>query len=508
MQRKLSMRKLAELLRLKYEVKLPHRAIAASLKMSAGSVSNYLKRLEAASIGWPLPEGMKEEALHALLFGGEENEQAVQLDWSHIHQALLRKGVTLQLLWQEQQEHVQGKGLSYSQFCRLYRQSQQDIEPVMRFVHRAGENCFVDYAGHTVPWVDTRTGETHEAQIFVGCLGASQYTYVEASNSQRLQDWLEAHVNMFAYFGGVPQNGIPDNLKAAVTKAHRYDPDINLTYPHFAEYYGVAILPARSYKPRDKAKVENAVQGVERQLLAPLRHRTFTSLHEINQALHEALIAYNAKPFQKLEGSRLSVFLEIEKPTLKPLPVHPYTGCEIRKAKVHIDYHVVYDKHCYSVPYRFIGQHITLRISATQIDCYHELTRIGTHQRCYRPGFSTRPEHMPPAHQQMTTDSIAYFRQKAKSIGPMTQQYIEVLIHRRPFAQQAFRACLGILRLGQRYGFVRLESACQCGLQLGAYRYRDIETLLRNGREQVPVTPEQTLNLPIHEHVRGADYYH
>jgi transposase len=500
------MLKITELLRLKYELKLPHRAIAASLAISPSTVSEYIKRVESSQLTWPLPEGMTQEQLHALLFNEDEKEVQAQPDWTQIHQELRRKGVTLHLLWQEYQAS-HSIGFSYSQFCRLYHQAQKQIDPVMRFTHRAGENCFVDYAGLTVPWVDTRTGEQHESQVFVGCLGASNYTYIEATASQTLREWLTSHANMFDYFGGVPKQCIPDNLKAAVTKAHRYDPDINLTYQHFAEHYGVAILPARSYKPRDKAKVENSVLGVERQILAPLRDRTFTSLADINQALAAGLTAYNAKPFQKLPGSRHSFFLEVDKPALAPLPVNRYEWSDWRSAKVHMDYHVVYDKHCYSVPYRLIGQQLQVRATITHIDCYHELTRIATHTRHYRPGFTTHADHMPPAHQQMTQGSVDYFREKAQLIGPKTQQYVETLMERRAFPQQAFRACLGLLRLGQRYSYPRLEQACQRGLELGAYRYRDIETLLRNGREEAPIIVSPELCLPVHDNVRGADYY-
>lgn len=507
MQRKLSMRKIAELLRLKYEVKLTHRDIAASLKISAGSVSEYVKRALAAHITWPLPGDITEEQLHQKLFSTHTQfEPRPQPEWMLIHQELRRKGVTLQLLWQEYLS-LYPDGLSYSQFCRHYRTHQKQIEPVMRFHHKAGENCFVDYAGLTIPWIEPATGEIFEAQIFVGCLGASNYTYVEASRGQTLRDWLTSHSNMFNFFSGTPQNCVPDNLKAGVTKPHRYDPDINLTYQHFAEYYGVAILPARVVKPRDKAKVENAVQGIERHLLAPLRHRTFTSLAEINQALKSALPAYNAKPFQKLPGSRLSLFQTLDQPALKPLPPHRYQWSEWRDVKVHMDYHIVFDKHCYSVPYRLIGK--TLKVCATNvtIDCYDELTKVASHPRVYRVGFTTIPAHMPPQHQNMPQASVLYFLKKASAIGPLTQGYVETLMQQRAFPQQAFRFCQGVLKLAERYGHERVELACKRALHLGIYRFRDIEALLRHKLESIPLDEEAQLKLPHHHNLRGADYY-
>lgn len=507
MQRKLSMRKISELLRLKYELKLSHRAIAASLGMSAGSVSEYVKRAQQFQITWPLPAEMTEEQLHQKLFSSSPRTAPPEPNWKVIHQEMRRKGVTLQLLWQEYLL-IYPQGLSYSQFCRKYRQqSEYKVDPVMRFVHRAGENCFVDYAGLTMTWVERTTGEIFEAQIFVGCLGASNYTYVEATAGQTLKEWLTSHTNMFNFFGGVPTNCIPDNLKSGITKAHRYDPDINLSYQHFSEYYGVAILPARTAKPRDKAKVENAVLCVERQLIAPLRHRTFTSLFEINHALQLALKDYNNKSFQKLEGSRLSFFQNIDKPALKPLPLQPYEWAEFRQAKVHIDYHIVYDHHYYSVPYRLIGQVLRVRATTSLIECFHQLTRVAQHRRVYRGGFTTLKEHMPRHHQELPDASVQFFLDKAATIGLLTQQYMSTLMQHRAFPQQAFRTCQGLLRLGERYGRERLEAACKRALTLGAYRYRDIENMLRQGLESASLQDEAPLSLPQHDNLRGANYY-
>lgn len=501
------MRKIIEVLRLKYECHLSHRQIAASLNISAATVSEYLKRALATQITWPLPADLTETTLQAQLFSTLPLfKPKPEPDWSLIHQELRRKGVTLQLLWREYLS-VHPDGLSYSQFCRRYREQQKQIDPVMRLVHRAGENCFVDYAGLTLAWTEVPTGEIHQAQIFVGCLGASSYTYVEATSSQNLNDWLTSHANMFTFFGGVPQNCIPDNLKSGVHKAHRYDPDINLTYQHFAHYYGVAILPARPYKPRDKAKVENAVQNVERHILAPLRHHHFTSLAQMNQAIRMALSAFNAKPFQKLSGSRQQLYETLDKPALRPLPAQPYELAQWRQAKVHIDYHIVYDKHCYSVPYRLIGQTLKIRATAIHIECYAQLQRVAFHLRRYQGGYTTLAEHMPPSHQQQTPASIDYFRHKAAQIGPKTQAFIQQLMQQRAFPQQGFRACQGILRLAQRYGQTRLEQACDRGLTLGAYRYRDIEALLRHQLESAENSPQAALELPLHDNVRGATYY-
>jgi len=509
MQRNLSMNQIGELLRLKYELKLKHRQIAASLGIGAGTVSVYLQKARLAGLSWPLPEESTEALLHERLFGSRllkpVTKALTEPNWSYIVKERCRKGVTLQLLWKEYSE-AHPKGLSYSQFCRHYQGLQKQLDPVMRFTHKAGENCFVDYAGLTLSFVDVSTGTSLTAQIFVACLGASSYTYVEACLSQSLRDWLMAHVRLFTFFGGVPQNCVPDNLKAGVSKAHRYDPEINLSYQHFAEYYGVAILPARAYKPRDKAKVENAVLHVERHILAPLRDRIFTSLSEINRAILPLLTAYNAKPFQKIEGSRLSLFEAIDKPALKALPATAYEWTEWKEAKVHVDYHIVYEKHGYSVPYTLIGKLLKIRATATTIECYHDLKRVALHPRLYQGTYSTLPAHMPIAHQQQSQGSIEDFLNQAKLVGPHTQAYLEALIKHRAFPQQSFRACQGILRLGKHYGANRLEKACEKALVLRAYRYKDIEAFLRNGLEDALVAPASVPST-LHENIRGSGYY-
>ena len=509
MQRNLSMNQIRELLRLKYELKLSHRQIAASLSIGAGTVSVYVQKARVAGLSWPLPEEMTEALLQERFFGirllKPMTKALPEPNWSYIVKERCRKGVTLQLLWKEYSE-THSKGLSYSQFCRHYQSLQKQLDPVMRFTHKAGENCFVDYAGLTLSFVESSTGASLTAQIFVACLGASNYTYVEASRSQSLRDWLMAHVHLFTFLGGVPQNCVPDNLKAGVSKAHRYDPEINLSYQHFAEYYGVAILPARAYKPRDKAKVENAVLHVERHILAPLRDRTFTSLAEINQAILPLLTAYNTKPFQKIEGSRLSLFEGLEKPALKALPATAYEWTEWREAKVHLDYHIVYEKHYYSVPYTLIGKLLKVRATSTTIECYHDLKRVALHPRLHLEAYSTLQAHMPIAHQHQSQGSVEDFLHQAKRVGPQTQAYLEALIYHRAFPQQSFRACQGILRLGKHYGVARLEKASEKALALGAYRYKDIEAFLRNGLEEGPSTFLST-PLPLHENIRGRDYY-
>jgi transposase len=379
----------------------------------------------------------------------------------------------------------------------------------MRQVHKGGEKTFVDYAGMTVPWMDPLTGEIHEAQIFVGCLGASQFTFVEATATQQLPDWIQSHIRMWEYFGGVSKIVVPDNLKSGVTKSHRYDPDINVNYQHVGEHYGFAIVPARVYEPKDKAKVENVVGCVERQILAPLRDITFTSLTDINAAIKSGVDAFNKKSFQKMKTSRQALFDEVDKPALKPLPLDKYHYAEWHHAKVHIDYHFAFDDHYYSVPYKLIHHEVDVRVTAKIVECYYNGVRICSHTRSYlRYKHSTTKEHMPPAHRAHAEWSPERIKRWANKIGPHTMKFISNLIASRAFPEQAYRACLGVLRLGTRYGENRLERACAIGCESGATRYKQVELILKNKLDAIPHS--HAANSPVitsHENIRGSDYY-
>lgn len=506
---KLSMRKISEILRQRFELKRSYRDIATSQTIGVSTVCDYLARAKAAGLSWPLPEGLTEQALYDQLFlpVATAKRNRPLPDWALVYQELRKKGITLQLLWREYRS-VHSTGVGYSQFCHLYEAYTKTLNPVMRQIHKAGEKTFVDYAGMKMPWLKMTTGEVFEAEIFVGCLGASQYIFVEATPSQQLPDWIESHIHMFEFFGGVSEILVPDNLLSAITKAHRYDPDINANYQHFAEHYGVAIVPARVAFPRDKAKVENAVGIVERQLLAPLRHRTFTSLGEINEALKKALVKLNQQPFQKMPSSRRELFETVDKPALKPLPSTRYQFADWKVAKVHLDYHVVYDNHFYSVPYHYVGKKIEVRATHKTVECFFQQERIALHARRYEKyQFTTTEAHMPPAHQEHRQFSEARIKNWALRIGGNTLAFVEHMITSRRFPQQAYRACLGLLRLSQIYGEARLEQACTKGLLIGATRYQQIEALLKNKLEAIPVTSLPTTPSLLHSNIRGAAYY-
>jgi len=508
---RLSMRKIKEVMRLRFEQGLSHRAIGQGCGIGITTVREYIMRAKAAGLSWPLPEEMDDGALEGLLFRRSrepgEGKRALP-GWSEVHRELRKFGVTLQLLWQEYRA-VYPDGYGYSRYCELYRAWRKTLDVTMRFVHKAGEKLFVDYAGPTMEVINPQTGEALEAHVFVAAQGASNYTYVEGAWTEGLRDWIGAHVRAFEYFGGCNAVVVPDNTKAAVTASHRYEPDLNRTYADWAQYYGCAVLPARACKPRDKAKVEAAVQGVERWVMAPLRNRTFFSLAELNQALREQLEAYNSKPFQKLDGSRKSLFLELDKPALRPLPQTRYAFAEWKQATVHIDYHVEVDKHRYSVPYQLVHKKVDVRSTQATVEVFFKGKRVAGHKRSAHKGrFTTLTEHMPKKHRDYAEWTPERLIRWAEKTGAHTTALVENIIASRTHPQQGFRACLGILRLAKPYGQDRLEAACKRALAINSYSYKSVESILKHGLDQKPL-PQKQPEPPAIEHtnVRGPEYY-
>lgn len=507
---KLSMRKISELLRQRYELKRSYREIGRSLNISISTIGDYLSRAKVAKLSWPLPLVMSEEEIYAKLFLPVKDPRVKRSipDWEYVNQELRKKGVTLRLLWREYREN-HDDGFGYTNFCNGYNAYKKTLSPVMHQIHKAGEKTFVDYAGMKMPWIDAMTGEIHEAEIFVGSLGASQMTFCEATMSQKIPDWIQSHIRMFEYFGGISEIVVPDNLKSGVKQAHRYDPDINANYQHLGEHYGFAIVPARAASPKDKAKVENAVLCVERQILAPLRHQTFTSLGEVNSAIKERLKIFNQQPFQKMKTSRLELFESVDKPALKALPKERYQYAQWHKAKIHIDYHFIFDDHYYSVPYQYIHQPVEIRSNTKTVECFCKGKRIAAHARSFiRYGYTTLNEHMPTAHRAHSEWTPERMKRWALKTGPKTAEFIETLIKSRAFPQQSYRACLGVLRLGKRFGETRLEKACTKALLLGMTRYQQIESLLKENLEEIPIfTCVPAAVVSNHNNIRGPAYY-
>lgn len=510
------MRRVVEVLRLRFEQRLSQREIAHSLGLAVGTVNGYLGRFAASGLPWPLPPGVDDCGLEARLFTDRQALVAIarpQPDWPTVRQELVRKGVTLQLLWREY-KLAHPDGYQYTQVCQHYRAWAATLDPVLRQPYVAGERVFVDYAGLTMPVRDFSTGEARDAQIFVAALGLSHLLYVEATWSQTLADWIAAHVHMLAYYGGVPALIVPDNASALVRHACFYEPTLNPSYRDLATHYGTAILPTRVRKPRDKAKVETAVQIVEREILAPLRHTVFPSLSELNAALSAGRERVNDRPFQKLAGSRRSVFEATERATLRPLPAAPYELATWRTAKVNIDYHIAVEGHLYSVPHTLVGATLDVRLTATMLEVLRGGTRVAAHVRSGQKGRATTdPTHRPKAHQRHLDWSPSRLIRWGESVGPSTARVVQTILDRQPHPEQGYRACLGLLSLKRRYDGARLEAACTRALATGAISYRSVKSMLATGLDHLPLdetlsAPSPPTRLPVtHDHIRGADYY-
>lgn len=508
--KRLSMRKIRDVLRLRFQSGLSHRQIAHAVGVGHSTVRDYLQRAEAAGLAWPLPADMSEAQIERLLFPKPAPSSAPrpEPDWHSVHQELRRKGMTLMLLWQEYKAR-HPEGYQYSRFCDRYRAWRGRLDLVMRQEHRAGEKLFVDYAGQTVPITEAETGQVRQAQIFVAVLGCSNYTYCEATFTQSLPDWIGSHQRAFHFFGGVPDMVVPDNLKAGVTKAHRYEPDLNPTYQDLAAHYGVAIVPARVRKPRDKAKVEAGVLLVERWILARLRRRRFFSLDELGEAIGELLEHLNARPFKKLDGSRRSLFDELDRPALHPLPDVPYVYAEWKKARVGIDYHVEADGHYYSVPHPYARKEVDLRLTERTLECFFRGERIASHRRSLRQSrHTTVKAHMPASHRHYADWTPERIIDWAGKTGEATAELTRQIIASRTHPQQGYRTCLGILRLGEAHGKERLERAARRALSIGALSYKSVASILKHGLETKPLPSHEQTGPPIrHANIRGADYY-
>jgi len=512
---KLSMRKLSEVLRLN-AADLSHRQIAKSCGISRSTVSVYLKRAASAGLCWPLDPEMTEADLARLLFAnahpGKRSRDATRPvpDWARVHKELKRKGVTLKLLWDEYRQH-HPKGYLYSQFCEHYRRWSKTADIPLRQTYRGGERMFVDYAGLTMPVYDSATRTVRNAHVFVAALGASHYLYAEATYNQQLPNWIASHVRAYEYFQGVPAITVPDNLKSGVSKACHYDPDINPTYQDMAAHYGSAIIPARLRRPRDKSKAEVGVQIVEQEVLAPLRDRTFFSLAELNRAIFERLEQVNIRPFQKLPQSRYDLYLELDRPALKPLPPSRYEYAEILKARVNIDYHIEVRGHYYSVPFKLRREQVDVRLGARMVEVLHNGCRVAAHLRSEQKGrHTTDKRHMPKAHQKYLEWSPSRIIEWARKIGPDCAQAVEHIIENRPHPEQGYRASLGIIRLAKRYTDQRVNAACRRALQLNVCQYRSIQSILKNNLDQEALPDIHAVSAPCakhHQNVRGAAYY-
>jgi transposase len=415
------------------------------------------------------------------------------------------------MLWDEYIEQ-HPDGYRYSRFCELYRGWASRISVTMRQTHAGGDKLFVDYAGDTVPVIiDRLTGATRPAQIFVAVLGASNFTYAEASWTQALADWIGAHIRAFEVIGGVPNLLVPDNTKVAVIKACLYEPLVNRTYAEMAAYYDTAVLPARPRRPRDKAKVEAAVLIVERWLLGRLRHRRFYSLAELNAAIVDLLRQLNeVRAIRRLGVTHRALLEELDRPHLKGLPTEPYSVAEWRRRRVGVDYHVLVEAHFYSVPYRFARREVEVRLTPRTVEVFIKGERIAVHLRASgNHHHTTVADHMPSSHRRYADWTVARIRREAAAIGPATAALCELILERRPHPEQGFRSCLGIVRLLKPFGVDRLEAAAARAIEIGSFTYGSVRSILDNklDRQGAHRPPADTVPV-LYSNIRGPRYYH
>jgi transposase len=508
---RLSMRHIREVLRLHHSVGMSQRAVARSLDLAQGTVSKYLNRARRAGLTWPLPPELDEDVrLENRLYPPPSDlpsEARPHPDWAVVHRELRRPGVTLMLLWEEYCDTV-ADGFSYSWFCERYKEWSGRLKLSLRQVHVAGEKLFVDYSGHTMEVIDGLTGEVITAQIFVAVLGASNYTYAEATLTQSLPDWISSHVRAFSFFGGVARQTVSDNLKAGVTRACFHEPMVNRTYSDLARHYGTAILPARPYRPKDKAKVEVGVQVVGRWILARLRNRRFYSLAALNEAIHGLLDDLNDRVLRGWGRSRRQLFDELERPALVPLPHEHYEYAEWKRCRVNLDYHVEIAKHYYSVPHGLVRQEVEARVTARTVELFLRGKRVASHLRStlpHRP--STVAEHMPSSHRRYRDWTHERIRREAAKIGPDADTLIDVILRSRPHPEQGFRSAIGILGLVKRYGQERVDAACARALLLNARSYKSVAAILKSGTDKAAASAQSSVPILFHSNIRGRGYY-
>lgn len=502
---RMDLRMIKDIIRLKSQAQLSHEQIAQALKVSKGVVSKYLSLAQAAGLEWNAVEPLNELDLTRLLLPRTSVAgRYVEPDWALIHRELDRKGVTLMLLWQEYQAaNAEARTWGYTQFCGHYKAFVQRLKRSMRQHRIAGEKLFIDYAGPTVALLDGS-----HAQVFVAAMAASSYVFACATPRQRLEDWIEGIVRALAFYGGVPQLIVPDNPRALITEPDRYEPRANATVQDLCRYYGTSVLPARPRSPKDKASAESSVQVVTRWVLARLRHQQFSTVAQVDAAIAALLPSLNERAFQKLAGSRASVFAELDAPALSPLPAQRYELARFKTVKVHIDYHVEVEAHRYCVPHALVGQTLEARVTRAAVELLLRGTRVASHVRSERRGgYTTVDAHMPAAHRAHTEWTPQRLIEWGQRIGISTGEIVTRQLHLYKHPEHAYRSCLGLLSLAKRYGAARLEVAATHALALGTFKYSHVRDLLANNREQMPATEQSDWVSPAHANLRGPGYY-
>lgn len=508
--RRVTVRKAKEIFRLNFDQRLSNRAIAGACNVSPTTVGEYLERASEAELDSAKLITIDDDSLSKILYPGKiEKKDLKQMpDMNKLHEELKKKGVTLQLLWEEYKAS-NPDGYERTQFYYLYNKWAKTLNPSMRINHKAGERMFVDFSGDRPHYIDPQTGEVIYAELFVAVLGASSYTFSTAVRSQKKEDWIRCNIMALEYLGGCPEIIVPDNLKAGVKNACYYDPEINPVFTEMADHYSVAVLPTRPYTPKDKAKVENGVLNAQRRILAAIRNLTFFSLSELNAGIKKELQKLNARPMAVVGKSRYELFNEIDKPALRPLPSRKFQIFTFKKATVHIDYHVEVEKNFYSVPYKLLHQKVEIKYNDHTVEVYHKGHRVASHLRTLSKGkFVTDDTHRPPKHIKYLEWSPERIKHWGKTIGENTECLMEKIMSSRRHVEHGYRACLGILRLSKKYTPQRLEKACARALYIGGISYRSVKSILKNHLDEQEIAVDKLSSKSIkHENIRGGEYY-
>ena len=506
---RISMRKIKEILRLYFEATLSHRQIAVINHIGRTTAQEYILRFKASGLLWPLAASVTEEELEKKLYpvNKEKGVNRPALDFPYLVEEIRKPDATLSVLWDEYKQQYPD-GYQYSHFCDLFRVYTKSLNYSMRQEHKAGEKTFIDFGASPLTIIDLRSGQEKSVKIFVAVWGASNYMFAKGCYDEKLATWIQLNIDALTFFGCCPKAMVPDNLKAAVSKASRYEPDINPTYAEFAEHYGTVIFPARPYRPKDKPKAENGVKLAKCWILFRLRNQKFYSLAELNQAVKVLLTSFNNRLMKKFKKSRRELFELLDKPHALSLPEQPYEYAEWKKAKVQFNYHVSHEGHEYSVPFTLIHKIVDIKATAKLLEVYFNGNRVCSHPRSWQaPGYSTVTAHMPPSHQkylEWTPERILHYAEK---YGAAVKALIQKVMASRKFPEQAYKACLGIIRLENKYTALRLNLACERALAYHAYSYKSVVNILEKGLEKQPVAAETSATATQHENIRGASYY-
>lgn len=511
------MKKIREVLELHVKLKLSARKVQSIAGVPRSTILDYASRFKISGLNIDELDSICDKQIHSKLFGSKKSihKSSKPLpDYNYIYNELKnskKSEITVKLLWEEYRETYL-EGYEYTQFRVLYNRFKKKLNPSMRQVHMAGDKVFVDYSGLTMPIYNAKTGEVDKAQIFVAVLGASGYTFVHASMSQKQEDFINSHVLAYSFFGGTPRSVVPDNLKSAIISNNKNGIVVNESYKDLARHYSMIVEPARPYKPKDKSKAEQGVKGIQRYILARLRHQKFFCINELNDSIADLLDDYNNKIIKHLEQSRTEMFEKLERQELKQLPVNNYVYKQFKIARVNQDYHVSLLKCNYSVPYKYLREEVEVKYSINSVEIFHKNKMIATHPRLHHVGqTSTLTEHMPKEHEYVHQSmNPSRLRSWAKNIGEYSLAFTEDAFSSVGHHPNAYRKIVSVLSLAKLYGKTELELALMYALEQRTTQTKSVKSILDKklylGKSVNNTVATKSL-FNTHENLRGADEY-